>query len=347
MCLRTAIIKFIPTIHNHPLIRGATVVNGGIDLHANQKIAETDARVQAVAQAPKAPTAEKKAQALPASVVIKAPISPISPSLEKVQKLVMPIRSNLHGRSSIDRNTIIVGCIAAFAAFAALSAKVGTLAASQLVASNVIAFLQPGVTIFGFALKTGMFITLKTVVPIVTGVLLPIALPVVSTIVVSGVSILVMLFVLNQIIKKVEDSVQKGLTTMKDAVTNLSETVLRQVPGYGMLTSIFGDSKKPAEETPAQKQQRVRNETEQANRDSGALAELEKMHEEAQTSGQKEAAEEAIAVLKGEKTPQWAVSTRSKGLADLLEPQDPRQHHPRIYTRETMKRAQAAKQANA
>src|SRR6185369_12649789 len=98
---------------------------------------------------------------------------PITRNLTKIQNLATG-RSSLHGRVSIDRNTIIGGAIVASiavaTAFAALSAKVGTLAASQLITSNIVAFLQPGVTIFGFALKTGMFVTMNTVAAVFTGI---------------------------------------------------------------------------------------------------------------------------------------------------------------------------------
>jgi|GEM_PF-3481744 len=192
-----------------------------------------------------------------------------------------------------------------------LSAKIGTLAASKLFTANVIAFLKPGVTIFGFALKTGMFVTMNTVVPVVTGGLMPIVLPVV----VAGAAILMMFYLLNEVIKKVESSVQTGLTTVKDAVAGLPGMVLRQVPGNGIFTSIFG------------------NEIAQANTDSGALAEY-----------QKAGAKRAIAALKGERTPEWAILQPSQGLGDILAP--PR-HCPRLmYTRDMFLQAQA-KKANA
>lgn len=317
--LRAAIQRFFPTILRNPTIKNTPVIMTG-----EIGTAEVKTSAQAVLQA-QARKAAPKNQPLPTSRVVVP--APILPTLRKVQKLTTPYQPNLYGRVSIDRDTLIdgavVGSIAIVGAFAALSAKVGTLAASKLVTANVIAFLKPGVTIFGFALKTGLFVTMNTVVPIVTGVLMPIVLPVV----ISGASIFMMFYLVNKVIKKIESSVQAGLTTVKDAVTDLPGMVLRQVPGNGIVTSIF------------------ENEIAQANRKSGALPEFEKMQKEAKKLGKikaAEGAERAIATLKGKRTPKWT-SQSSKGLADILEP--PRR--PRLmYTRDMFLQAQA-KKANA
>ncbi|HEX4839438.1 MAG TPA: hypothetical protein VFU89_03230 [Rhabdochlamydiaceae bacterium] len=292
-------------------------MTGGIDTP------EVKRSAQAVLQA-RARKAESKQQPLPSSRVVVP--APTSTNLKKVQKIVTPNRHNLYGRVSIDRDTLIdsavIGSMAIGSAFVALSAKGGTLAASKLVTANVIAFLKPGITICSFALKTGMFVTMKTIVPVVTGVLMPAVLPVV----VSGALILMMFYLVNKVIKKIESSLQAGLTTVKDAVTDLPGTVLRQVPGNGIFTSIF------------------QNKIEKANRASGALAEFEKMRD-ATTGDQKAGAETAIATLKGEITPDWATLEPSKGLADILEKPRPHPTRSRMHTREYL-RAQA-KESNA
>jgi hypothetical protein len=151
----------------------------------------------------------------------------------------------------------LVLCSAAVAgAFGTWALKVGALTASQIVATNLIAFIQPGMTVVGFALKAGMFITMNAVVPVATA-LVTISLPIVSTVVVTTISVLVILHVVNKMIQKLEESLKSGMDTAKE----LPGKLLEQIPGYSMISSLFGYGKDSPSQEPkvALRQKRQRN----------------------------------------------------------------------------------------
>ncbi len=141
---------------------------------------------------------------------------------------------------------LVVCSTAAAAAFGTWALKVGALTASQIVATNLIAFLQPGMTVVGFALKAGLYITLNAVVPVASA-LITISLPIVSTVVVTTISVLVILQVVNKMIQKLEEGVKAGY----DKASELPGKLLEQIPGYSTLSSLFGYGKdSPSEEQP-------------------------------------------------------------------------------------------------
>ncbi len=357
----TAFTGFSPAIGSSAGAAAVMMARGGRTALA-ARVTTTQTRVQAVAQAP-APAARELAPALTntrvAVVPARASSAPATPSAKKVQKIVTPGQPGLYDRVFTNRNLVIggavIGSAAVAAAFAALSAKVGTLAASQIVATSTVAFFQPGLTIFGFALKTGMFMTMNTVVPVVTGGLLPIVLPIVSTVVVTGIAVVVTLYVVNSMMKKLQSSVEAGITTMKDNVVGLPGMVLRQVPGFGMVSSILGfgeNTQAPVAQTKAARLERRKNEIKKANEDSGALAIFKQELEQAKTPKQRIAAEKAIALLSGERTLELRDTPAPRGLAALVDHFDdqgrplPAVRRPGIYTRQMHFEARAAKKAN-
>jgi hypothetical protein len=168
-------------------------------------------------------------------------------SARKVKRTVNKTvnESNLNGlydrvfsTENIQIGSLVVCSVAAAAAFGSWALKVGAMNASQIVATNLIAFLQPGMTVVGYALKVGMFITLNAVVPLASA-LVTISLPIVSTIVVTTISVLVILHIFNKMIQKLEESVKSGV----DAAKELPGKLLEQIPGYSTISSLLGYGK--------------------------------------------------------------------------------------------------------
>ena len=210
------------------------------------------------------------------------------PPIRAKKNLVAPTgqpQPSLYDRVTTIQNLqtagIVAGSVAVAAALAALTAKVGTLAASQMIATSTVAFLQPGMTIFGFALKTGMYMTVNTVVPVTSG-LITIALPVVSTVVVTGTAVIITLYLVNSLMNKMEgrfadgfnsmrenlkNRVKEGVAGVKNMVTELPGKVMRKIPGYSMIAALIGSDKSKApfltlKQRKAARQQRIKNATE-------------------------------------------------------------------------------------
>jgi hypothetical protein len=313
--------------------------------------------VQAPAEAPVSPMPLRNVQPM----VIAPPLITTKKNVDAPTGKPQP---SLYDRVTTTQNLqiagIVAGSVAVAAALGALTAKVGTLAASKMIATSTVAFLQPGITIFGFAMKTGMFITVNTVVPVTSG-LITIALPVVSTVVVTSAAVIITLYVVNSMMKKMEAGfsdgfnsmrenletrVKDGVVGMKNMVTELPGKVMRKIPGYSTIAGLFGSDKPKApfltlEQRKAARQERLKNATESANRASGALAIFENLHDE-----------NAIALLKGERKSNFAEVPPSKGLATLLDHyQDdflpkPPVRKPGVYTRADFLRNQAQIRSN-
>jgi hypothetical protein len=159
---------------------------------------------------------------------------------------------------------VVVSSAAVAAAFAALSAKVGTLAASQILATSTVAFLQPGLTIFGFAVKTGMMLAVNTVVP-VTGGLVAVTFPFLSLAISTAIPVILVIY----LFMKLEAKLEEGMIALKDKITGLPGQILQKVPGYGFVSSMIGSTLTIKDE-PIVRKERQRNAIETANRDSAA-----------------------------------------------------------------------------
>lgn len=96
---------------------------------------------------------------------------------------------------------LIGTAVAAKAVFAYLAVKLGPLAATHLLAQHTIAFLTPGVYTLGFALEIALKVT-STV--LVHGVL-PIALPIISSVVVTGLAFALAVYIGYRLIDAAKD----------------------------------------------------------------------------------------------------------------------------------------------
>jgi hypothetical protein len=212
----------------------------------------------------------------------------------KIKEMIRPSLGGFYNRVFSTENLQIGGlvlCSAAIAgAFGTWALKVGALSASQIIAANLIAFLQPGMTVVGFALKTGLFITMNAVVPVATA-LVTISLPIVSTVVVTTISVLVILHVVNKMIQQLEASVKSGM----DKAREVPGKLLEQIPGYSMISSLLGYGKAAPsnEETeepiflPRKKQQRNATENTPKNTTRGLSTLLDDFNVEAKPSPRK------------------------------------------------------------
>jgi len=103
--------------------------------------------------------------------VIKAPKNKSTSFLSKVTR---------------PKNLCLIGAVVALkTAFTVLAVKIGPLAATHLVAQQTVAFLSPGVYVAGLALE----VALKTATTIIVHGMLPIVLPILSTIVVTTLAV--------------------------------------------------------------------------------------------------------------------------------------------------------------
>lgn len=186
----------------------------------------------------------------------------ISKKVKKAkERVITPNFNELYNRvfstENLQIGSLALCAAAAAGAFGTWASKIGVLPASKIVATNLIAFLQPGMTVVGFALKAGMFITMNALVPLGTA-LVTISLPIISTIVVTTISVFVILAIFNKMIKKLEEGVKVGM----DKAMELPGKLLEQVPGYSMMASLFGldnpsPPEKKTEEPVVQKRQRT------------------------------------------------------------------------------------------
>jgi hypothetical protein len=200
-----------------------------------------------------------------------ATMSPQAVQLTFVDGADQP-QTSLSDRVFTTRNVCITGGVAASAAFAALSAKVGILAASQVVAHGTIAFLQPGIAIFGFAAKTAISMTANLAI----AAALPILLPVVSTAVVITIVVAISFFALRALLAQL--SIQEGFVNMKNFVSNLPQILMEKMPSLPSFSALFGLNKvkrKPL--TADEKAAKLKTELQQANAETISIfKELEK-----------------------------------------------------------------------
>ncbi len=323
-------------LNRKPLeLAAATPVATAASVAREERLSARKAKAQASATPPPTLTSDRT------TVIASAPSSAPAKSAKKVNQTVnkTPSGPSLYDRVCTTRNLeIAIGSAAVAAAIGVWASKVGTLAASQIVAANTVAFLTPGLTICGFALKTGTLITVNTVTPVMSG-LIAISLPIISTIVVTAIGGFILLHIMNKMIQQVKDSVNSGLTTMKDTVTGLPETLLKQVPGYSFVSSLFSSSK---EQESAARQERLRNEIEQAHRKpeewiTPSLPYFEGLRDAAKNEKERAMYENTVAVLKGERQSGLAYTPApSNGLADILEEKSnpsPQKRIPGLVTR--------------
>ncbi len=219
--------KRIPFVYNPNTDSGRTTTN-----EKAQKEAIRNAEKQIKAQEKPTPTLTSK------QTSITAP--DISKKVKKVKGAVIkPNFTDLYNRVCSTENaqigSLVLCAAVAAGAFGTWASKIGVLTASKIVATNLIAFLQPGMTVVGYALKAGMFLTMNALVPLGTG-LVTISLPIISTIVVTTISVFIILAVVNKMIQKLEEGVKIGM----DKAMELPGKLLEQVPGYSMISSLFG-----------------------------------------------------------------------------------------------------------
>lgn len=193
---------------------------------------------------------EAKAQDKPTPTLTSDRTSITTPIISKKVKetVIKPNLNELYNRvfstENLQIGSLALCAAAAAGAFGTWASKIGVLPASKIVATNVIAFLQPGMTVVGYALKVAMFITINALVPLGTA-LVTISLPIISTIVVTTISVLIILAVVNKMIQKLEEGVRVGM----DKAMELPGKLLEQVPGYSMISTLFGlDKPSPSEE---------------------------------------------------------------------------------------------------
>jgi hypothetical protein len=171
------------------------------------------------------------------------PVVEIVTSSSRVGKSARKVKKTVNGPSFFDRvfsteniqiGGLVLCSVAAAGAFGTWASKVGTMTASKIVVTNLIAFLQPGMTVVGFALKAGLYLTLNAVVPVASA-LVTISLPILSTVVVTTISTFVILHFLNNMIQKLEASVQSGM----DKAREIPGQLLKQVPGYSTFSAML------------------------------------------------------------------------------------------------------------
>ncbi len=338
-----------------PAISSIARTNANTPASAAVRAARNSARRTAQGTPPPALTRARTAVIVVPPAPSSIPALALAKSAGNVNEIVnkTPSGPSLYERVCTTRNLVIggavIGSAAVAAAFGVLASQVGTLAASQIVAANTVAFLQPGLTIFGFALKTGMFMTLNTVVPVTSG-LITISLPVISSVVVTAIGGYVIFCVMNKMIEQLVDSKNSLMTTMKDTVTELPGKLLKQVPGYSLFTSMFSSKEAPLpkdQEIEARKQEiaasqkRQKDEIIKAN--EPILKVFKELHDAAITPEERAKYANTVELLKGERQPSFADTSASKGLADFFDEQG--QEKSGIYTRQACLQEQAARQA--
>lgn len=209
---------------------------------------------------------EVKTQDKPSPTLTRNRTSITTPDISKKvkkakERVITPNFNELYNRvfstENLQIGSLVLCSAAAAVAFGTWASKIGVLPASKIVATNLIAFLQPGMTVVGFALKAGIFITINALVPLGTA-LVTISLPIISTLVVTTISVFIILAVVNKMIQKLEEGVKVGMNKAME----LPGKLLEQVPGYSMISSLFGlDKPSPSEkktEAPViQKRQRT------------------------------------------------------------------------------------------
>jgi hypothetical protein len=221
------------------------------------------ANEKAQKEAAKKAERDVKAQGKPSPILTSDRVSVSTPVIsKKVKKTVIePDFYELHNRVCTDENlqigSLVLCAAVAAGAFGTWASKIGVLPASKIVATNLIAFLQPGMTFVGYALKAGMFITMNALVPLGTA-LVTISLPIISTVVVTTISVFIILAIVNKLIQKLEKSVKIGM----DKAMELPGKLLEQVPGYSLISSLFGLDKpspsvKKTKEPVVQKRQKA------------------------------------------------------------------------------------------
>ena len=158
------------------------------------------------------------------------------------------------------RNVCIMG---GALAFTALSAKVGTLAASQLITHGTIAFLKPGIAVVGFTAKTAISMSVN----LAMAGALPIILPIVSTAVVTTLVAAVAFFAIREMLT--QPSIQEGVSHLKKFVLNTSNTLIEKVQNFFSFSSFFGRNKVKKRPLTAEEQAaRFKTEIQQANADA-------------------------------------------------------------------------------
>ncbi len=187
------------------------------------------------------------------------------------------------------RNVCIMG---GALAFTALSAKVGTLAASQLITHGTIAFLKPGIAVVGFTAKTAISMSVN----LAMAGALPIILPIVSTAVVTTLVAAVAFFAIREMLT--QPSIQEGVSHLKKFVLNTSNTLIEKVQNFFSFSSFFGRNKVKKRPLTAEEQAaRFKTEIQQAN--APAIAIFQELKQRAVTPEQKAAAQKTLAALSG------------------------------------------------
>jgi hypothetical protein len=167
------------------------------------------------------------------------PPVPAKPEETSNKKVDEP-KPSLVKKTLTTRNIAIMGVLGGTAAvapaFAALSAKVGVLAASQILIGKMFMFLEPGLLIVSFLLKTAFSLALSLTLPII--------LPILSAIVVTVIIVAISLYVAHLFMNKIQNTITKVFTYifthMQNAAVEGSQRILGQVPGYAIFSSLFG-----------------------------------------------------------------------------------------------------------
>jgi hypothetical protein len=171
--------------------------------------------------------------------------TPQTPSAAKTKQVVDITKSskqpNLPAKVFNTRNLCVLaigsGAVAAGASFAALTAKVGALGASQLVTAHVVAFLQPGLVVTAFALKAGATLTMSAAMPVIV--------PIASTVLVGGLGVVLIVYIAKKTFS--------GAGMVKDAVLALPKKLIEQIPGGKAMISYFSSEGKTPTEAEVEK----------------------------------------------------------------------------------------------
>lgn len=159
------------------------------------------------------------------------PVQTRAPAKAETGKAQQAFFSRLGQRVFTQRNLCIIGvsggAAALAGAFAALSSKVGAVAAANLVAVHTAAFLQPGVVITAFALKTSATVAASAT--------LPLLIPIASTVLVGGAAVAVTFYIVRALKNKMVD----GLGYAKDVALAIPKAMLQQIPGGSAIVAMF------------------------------------------------------------------------------------------------------------
>jgi hypothetical protein len=188
----------------------------------------------------------------------------------------------------------VAGVVALKAAFVALAMKIGPMAATHLVAQHVMIFLSPGTYFVGFALE----LALKTVTSMVVYGVMPIVLPILSTIVVTTLAVGITAYVAYLLLQACSNRLKSACDNMplvggtiksmffgEEAETK--QVVANTQPAPSMIGSFFSFFKSEVEEVDGDGD----DDTSSVDSDDSDVADLSEVDEES------EAAEKAVVEL--------------------------------------------------